>query len=293
MLMANKIDAISTTAIKVIMAILCFTTLYPFIYCLAYSFSNSISVMTKVVTVYPIDFTLKNYEVVFKNRIILNSFFISVSRTVSGVIYALVVTGFAAFAMSKRDLPGNRLLGIFFIIPMYVSGGLLPYYVLISKLGLFNNFLVYIIPQGIWTFNLLIMRTYFESLPDSLEESAKIDGASDLMIFAKIITPISMPIVATVVMFVGVWQWNSWFDAMLFVSNIDLIPMQSMLQKLLLESFSADLQAQAKLAQGIKQTSPESLKMAAVIVTTVPIVIIYPFMQRYFIKGMMIGAVKA
>ncbi len=293
MLMANKADAVSTTTIKIIMAILCFTTLYPFIYCLAYSFSNSISVMTKVVTVYPIDFTLKNYEVVFNNRIILNSFFISVSRTVSGVIYALVVTGLAAFAMSKRDLPGNRLLGIFFIIPMYVSGGLLPYYVLISKLGLFNNFLVYIIPQGIWTFNLLIMRTYFESLPDSLEESAKIDGASDLMIFTKIITPISMPIYATVVMFVGVWQWNSWFDAMLFVSNIDLIPMQSMLQKLLLESFSADLQAQAKLAQGIKQTSPESLKMAAVIVTTVPIVIIYPFMQRYFIKGMMIGAVKA
>ena len=249
--------------------------------------------MTKTVTLLPVDFTLKNYNVVFGNRLLMGSFFISVSRTILGVIYALVVTGIAAYSMSKREMPGVRWFGLFFIIPMYVTGGLLPYFVLITKLQLFNNFLVYIIPQGFWTFNMLIMRTYFETIPVSLEESARIDGAGDLRIFLKIIMPMSRPILVTIVMFVGVWQWNSWFDAMLFTTDPDLLPMQSILQKLLLESFSTDMQAQARLAQGIRQVSAESIKMASVIVTSIPIILAYPFLQRYFIKGMMIGAVKA
>lgn len=280
-------------AVVTFMVVVCLVMLYPFLYCLAYSLSNSTAVMTKPVTVFPIGFTLENYAVVFKNKLIFNSLLISAGRTVLGILYSVTITALASFAISKRNMPGNRAISIFLIIPMYVSGGLLPYYVLIHDLHLFNNFLVYIIPHGFWAFYMLIMRSYFDTLPPSLEESAKLDGAGDLRIFVNIVFPLSMPIIATVAMYVGVWQWNSWFDATLFTTKVNLLPMQSILQRLLLENFSSDLQAQARLAMGKKDTSPESLRMATVMVSTLPIICIYPFFQRYFIKGIMIGSVKA
>ena len=275
-----------------IMILFCFITLYPFLYCLAYSLSNSITIMTRTVTIFPIDFTLENYNTVLRNKLILNSFIISLLRTATAILYTLFVTGLASYAISKKTLPGRRIITLILIVPMYVSGGLIPYYVLIYDLHLFNNFLVYILPHAFWAFNMLIMKTYFDSLSPSLEESAKLDGASDIVIFIKIVIPLSMPIISTIAMFVGVWHWNSWFDVMLFVNDNKLIPMQTLLQKLLLENFSADLKAQAVLSMGNRTTSPESLKMATIIVSTIPIVCIYPFFQKYFIKGMMLGAVK-
>lgn len=285
-------DRLIDCIIVFIMCLVCFVTLYPFLYCLAYSLSNSITVMTKTVTVFPINFTLENYGVVFKNQLILNSFLVSVLRTAAAIVYSLIVTGLASYAISKSMLPGKKILSLILIVPMYISGGLIPYYVLIHDLHLFNNFLVYILPHGFSAFNMLIMKTYFDTLPPGLEESARLDGAGDITIFFRIILPLSMPIVATISMFVGVWHWNSWFDVMLFVNNIKLMPMQTMLQKLLMENFSADLKAQAAQAMGNNTTSPESLKMATIIVSTIPIVCIYPFFQKYFIKGVMIGAVK-
>lgn len=275
------------------MVMLCLITLYPFLYVLAYSLSNSIDVMTKTVTIFPVNFTLENFEVVFKNKMIPQAFIISLLRTSIGIVYALCITGLAAYAISNRKLPFNRLITLILIIPMYISGGLIPYYVLMMKLKLFNNFWVYILPHGFWAFNMLIMRTFFDTIPESLKESANIDGASELTILLRIIVPLSKPILATIAMFVGVFQWNSWFDGMLYITDKNLLPLQTLLQKLLLESFSADLQAQASIAKGNKMTSPEALKMATVIVTTIPIVCIYPFFQKHFSKGVMLGAVKA
>lgn len=287
--LSNTVDVL----IVITMTLLCVITLYPFIYCLAYSLSNYLAAMTHNITVYPIGFTFDNYAIVFQNQQLFTAFLVSVARTVIGTAYCLFVTGLAAYAISKRDIPGNRFIALVLIIPMYINGGLMPNYVNIYKLGLFNNFLVYILPLGFYTYFMLVMRTYFDSLPPSLEESAKLDGASDIAIFFKIILPLSAPIIATVALFAGVNQWNSWFDAMLYVTKRDLHPLQTVLQRILQQNATGDMQAAAKAAEFKKQTSPEALQMAMLIITTVPIVCVYPFLQRFFIKGILIGAVKA
>src|SRR5215212_8669408 len=276
----------------VIMLLISIITVYPFWYCFVYSFSSAEKAAMTNVVLWPVGFTLDNYTTVFKINIIYTSTLISVFRTVGGVLYTSIITGLASYAISKRAMPGNRAIALFLIIPMYVSGGLLPYYVTISQLHLFNNLLVYILPHGFWAFNMLLMRTYFDTIPPELEESARIDGASELTIFLKIIVPLSMPIFAVIAMFSGVWQWNSWFDASLFVTRFDLRPLQNVLQSLIQEN-TADL---VMLMQGRIQertVSAETIRMTTLIVTTLPIVFIYPFFQKHFIRGIMIGAVKA
>jgi len=278
--------------IGLIMLILSVVTIYPFWYCLAYSFSSAQEAAMKNVVFLPVGFNLDNYTTVFRMDMIYTSALISVFRTVGGVIYSCIVTGLASYAISKRDMPGNRAIALFLIIPMYISGGLLPYYVTIAQLGLFNNLLVYILPHGFWAFNMLLMRTYFDTIPPDLEESARIDGASELTIFFKIILPLSLPIFAVIAMFNGVWQWNSWFDAQLFITKAEMRPLQNLLQSLIREN-TADL---IMLMQGrIQQrtVSAETIRMTTLIVTTLPIVFIYPFFQKHFIRGIMIGAVKA
>jgi putative aldouronate transport system permease protein len=276
----------------VIMMLISIVTIYPFWYCFVYSFSSAEQAAMTNVVAWPVGFTLDNYKTVFKMEIIYSSTLISVFRTVGGVLYSSIITGLASYAISKRDMPGNRAIALFLIIPMYISGGLLPYYVTIAQLQLFNNLLVYILPHGFWAFNMLLMRTYFDTIPADLEESARIDGASELKIFLSIIVPLSMPIFAVIAMFNGVWQWNSWFDASLFVTRFDLRPLQNVLQSLIQEN-TADL---VMLMQGRIQertVSAETIRMTTLIVTTLPIVFIYPFFQKHFIRGIMIGAVKA
>lgn len=275
-----------------IMLVYSMIVLYPFLNALAYSLSDALKVMITDITIFPAGLTFDNYIRVFNTRSIYNSFLISIYRTVVGVIYSVTITGLASYAISKHGLPGKRFISLLLIIPMYISGGLLPTYVLITKLGLYNNLLVYIIPNGFWAFNMLLMRTYFDTIPVSLEESARLDGASDLQIFIKIIIPLSLPIVAVIAMFNGVWQWNEWFDAELYVSKTQLKPVQSILQMMLNENTASSMAMMQGRAQ--KSTvSPESIRMAMLIITTLPIVIIYPFFQKYFVKGIMIGAVKA
>ncbi|WP_036747000.1 carbohydrate ABC transporter permease [Paenibacillus sp. UNC451MF] len=282
--------------ITLVMLLLCLVTLYPFWYAIAYSLSSSNATMSHPVTFLPIDFTFSNYHTVFENPQIFRAFLVTVGRTLGGIVYSGTIVALAAYAISKRSLPGNRVIAIILLIPMYFSGGLLPTYILIYKLGLFNHFLVYILPHGFWAFNMLIMRTFFDSLPASLVESAMIDGAGDLKVFWKIIIPLSMPVTATIAMFNGVFHWNSWFDAMLYVSNDNLQPLSFILQRILKETLAAQLLASQGLVMavdtGSNPTSPESLKMATLVVSTVPIILIYPFLQKYFVKGFMIGAVK-
>ena len=288
----RKKFSLSQFIFSLIMLLISIVTVYPFWYCFVYSFSSAEQAAMTNVVLWPVGFTLDNYATVFKMDIIYTSTLISIFRTVGGVIYTSIITGLASYAISKRAMPGNRAIALFLIIPMYVSGGLLPYYVTISQLHLFNNLLVYILPHGFWAFNMLLMRTYFDTIPPELEESARLDGASELTIFLKIIVPLSMPIFAVIAMFSGVWQWNSWFDASLFVTKFELRPLQNVLQSLIQEN-TADL---VMLMQGRIQertVSAETIRMTTLIVTTLPIVFIYPFFQKYFIRGIMIGAVKA
>ena len=248
--------------------------------------------MLKNIILLPRGFTLENYSYLFNDNIITSAFLISIIRTVGGTIWYVIITGLAAYAVTRNKLPYKRAITIFLIIPMYVSGGLIPTFVLISKLHLFNNLLVYIIPYGFGVFNMLLMRTYFETIPSSLEESAKLDGASDLKVLIKIMLPLSMPIISVIGIYVGVWQWNQWFDALLYMTKTHLKPLQSVLQRLLTEALATVMEAQSgRVSQ--RTISPTSIQMATLMVTTIPIVCIYPFFQKYFIKGVMIGAVKA
>lgn len=284
--------SISQYIFTLVMLILSIFTLYPFIYCLAYSLSNAQMAAIHNIVFWPAGFTLDNYFYVFRMSAIYDSALISVIRTVGGVLYSIILTGLASYAISKKELPGKRAITIFLIIPMYITGGLLPTYVLIHSLHLFNNILVYILPNGFWAFNMLLMRTYFDTLPVSLEESARLDGAGDVRIFIQIIFPLSLPIFAVVAMFNGVWQWNAWFDAVLYVTKMQLKPLQSILQMLISQNMANQVaQMSGKVVK--QEVSPESIRMATLILTTLPIVFIYPFFQKYFIKGVMIGAVKA
>ncbi len=287
----KKID-IPNSIINIIMILLCIVTLYPFIYTLSYSFSDGHAVLSNPITLLPVKPTLDNYRAVFGNDKIAKAFVVSVLRTVIGLTYTLMVTGTAAYTLSKRFLPGNRFLSYFFVLPMYVGGGMIATFVNIAQLGLMNKFLVYILPYGFFAYYMLIMRTYYAGIPDSLEESAQLDGASDIRIFFSIIVPLSAPIFATIALFAGVLQWNMWFDAMVYVPNTSLHPLQLVLQNVLKQASGlANMKLLAQAAE-IKVTA-EAVQMATLIIATVPILAIYPFVQRYFVKGIMIGSVKA
>lgn len=292
MITSKKNARIVEIVLRVIMGILSVLILFPFLYCIAYSLSDSVAVATTQITIFPVDFTLENYVNVFKQRNIFSSFGISIARTVIGAFYTLIITGLASYAISKKGLPGRRAISIFLLIPMYIAGGLIPTYVLMFRLGLYNNFWVYILPHGFWAFNMMLMRTYFDGLPAELEEAAKLDGAGDLRIFFKIIVPVSMPIISVIAMYSGVWQWNSWYDAQVYITKSSLKPLAAVLQQMIMSAFSS----QMSLAGGgavVEQSSPEGIRMATLAITTLPIVIVYPFFQKYFVQGVMIGAVKA
>lgn len=288
------LEKVQQYAVNIIVLLFSVLILYPFLYCVAYSFSDSTRAMTENIVLQPVGFTFRNYSKAFNNPDILAATMISIARTVLGALWAALVTSLAAYAVSKRDLPGNKFFTIFFIIPMYISGGLIPYYVLIHDLNLFNNILVYILPGGFYAFNMLIVKTYFDTIPPSLEESAKIDGAGYGKIFIKIIIPLSMPVISAILMFTAVLQWNSYFDVVLFITQKKFYPLQTILQNMLQETQTSvqSLQTGGQAMNG-RVISSESVRMATLVITTVPIVIVYPFFQKHFVKGMMVGAVKA
>ena len=284
---------ISRIILYLTIALITFLIFYPFMYCIAYSLSGSKEVMTRNVTFLPIGFTIENYLRVFKQNHLVSSLVISVLRTLGGIIGTLIVTGLAAYAMSKRTLPGRRIISFILIIPMYITGGLIPSYVLMYKLHLVNNFWVFILPNVFWAFNMLLMRTYFEGIPESLLESAKLDGAGEIKILLRIILPLSMPIIAVIAMYSGVWQWNAWFDSMLYITSADLKPLQAILQEMIKASSTSMMQMAEGGGKAAAQGSTEAVRMATLVFTTLPIVCIYPFFQKYFVQGIMIGAVKA
>lgn len=268
------------------------TMVYPFVNAIAISLSDHVKSAGKIVTVFPIGFNFSNYQLVFARKDMIRAAFISITRTGLGIIFHVTVTGLAAYALSIKTLPFKKAITIFTIIPMYLGAGMIAGFVNIYELKLMNSFWVYVFPALFSAYHMLIMRTFFEGIPSSLQESAKVDGSSDLRTFISIILPLSKPILATIALFVGVGQWNSWFDAMLYVPDTKLHPLAMLLRRVLFDAELLDPAATfAKTKMEVKY-SPEGLKMAILVTTTLPIIFIYPFCQRYFLKGVMIGAVK-
>ncbi|MBO0993360.1 carbohydrate ABC transporter permease [Bacillus sp. SD088] len=281
--------------LTICMIIVIIITLYPFLNILAISLNNAVDTAKGGIYIWPRDFTFANYTEVFgSNDRLLQAFIMSVTRTVVGTLTGIIASTMLAYTLSRKDFVFNKPVAILLVLTMFVSGGLIPDYMLIRNLGLVNDFMVYILPMLISAFNVIIIRSFMDNLPKALEESAKMDGANDFTIFSRIILPLSLPVIATISLFLAVGQWNSWFDTYLYArSNENLTTLQYELMKILDNASSSGGDINSQNAQFVsKQTNPQSLKMAITIIATVPILMVYPFLQKYFVTGLTLGAVK-
>jgi putative aldouronate transport system permease protein len=280
----------------VLLALLAISTLYPFIYMTAISLNEGLDAVRGGIYLFPRKFTWINIETVIMNPLVRNAVYITILRTVIGTITGVLVTGIAAYGMSFRKIPGRKWLMLYFLIPMLFSGGLIPYFIQLRDLGLINTFWVYIIPSAVSIWNLIVMRSFFEHIPVAIMEAAEMDGANAIRTFWSIVIPTSMPLIAAITLFTAVAHWNNWFDGAYFVNNLDLKPMQTFLQNMLANADAAEnlrgAAAAASSEAASRAVTPTALRMAVVIVSTVPVLIIYPLLQKYFVQGVLIGGVK-
>ena len=241
----------------------------------------------------PRKLSLSSYAEILGRSTFLASIKVSVGRTLIGTPIAVLVTAMLAYPLSRKDLVGRKFWNLLFVFTMYFGGGLVPYYMVLKGIHMLNTFWVFIFPMMMSVYNMILIRSYIESMPDSLFEAAKIDGANDLVVFVKMVIPLSKPILMTVALFVAINQWNSWFDAYLYTSDQALKPMQSILVEILnqYQTGASTSQAMSNAKAGVTVT-PDSIRMAATMVATLPIIMVYPFVQKYFVKGIMLGAVK-
>lgn len=273
------------------MLVICFLMLYPIWFVLVNAFNDGQDAMRGGIYWWPRQFSLQNFEAVFQSSGIMTAMGITAAKTVIGVVVHVLFTAMVAYAFSRRGLIGGKLYILLGTITMFFGGGLIPTYLLIKDLHMLDSFLVYIVPVMFSFFDLIIFMTFFRDIPDGLEEAAEIDGANDWSIFLKVVLPVSMPVVATIALFHGVYQWNDYFTGVIYVNDADKQPIQTYLYKVIAQSSSNQMMAQ--VPGGIAKTvTSQSIKMATMVVTTLPIVFVYPFLQRYFVKGMMIGSIK-
>ncbi len=282
-------DGINT----IFMLVVIVATLYPFLHILAISLNDARDAAAGGITIWPRKFSLDSYETVFRYRNIYNSFLVSVERTVIGTVLSLALTSAAAYVMTKKSLIFYKAFYRFFIVSMFISGGLIPTFMLYKQIGLYNSFFVYILPGAFSVYYMILFRTYILQLPREMEESAFLDGAGEFAIYTKIILPLSIPILATLGLFVAVSQWNSWQDTLFFTNKEELETLQFVLMKVLRQAEAAAMTKRAKsLLRKTISITPDSIKMAITIIATLPILLVYPFLQRYFITGIVVGAVK-
>lgn len=273
----------------VLLALAC---IYPIYYTLINSLNEGTDAAKGGIYLWPRVFSFKNYEVVFRDNDLPLSFLLTVVRTLLGTVLALVYTTAVSYALSRRELIGRKFYLMTGMVTMYVSGGVIPTYMLYRSLGLVNSFWVYILPSMYSFGNAILMLNFFKKLPDSLIESAKIDGAQEFTILFKVILPLSKPLLATIALFVGVGHWNDWFAPAYFVTNKKLMTMPATLMRLLSENTALQKMKEVNSAVSGVTATLETVRYATLIVSIAPITILYPFLQKYFIQGMMVGALK-
>ena len=285
-------DKIFTVCNVLFMIAFVVITLYPVLNTLAISLNDGTDALRGGIYLFPRKFTMKNYITVLEKDNLVTGAYITVARTVVGTVFSLVTNAILAYIVSRKRFLFKQQLSLFWVVTMYVNGGMIPTFLLFKGLHLTNSFWVYVIPGMISAFHMLVILTYMNGIPDSLEESAQLDGAGYMTIFWKIISPLCKPVYATVALFVAVGQWNSWFDAMLYNRmSSEYTTLQYELMKLLSSVTNQGNSAEAmKNAAGT--VTPTSVRAAATILTMLPIVCLYPFLQRYFVTGLTIGGVK-
>ncbi|CAI6085677.1 carbohydrate ABC transporter permease [Cohnella sp. JJ-181] len=274
-----------------IVLLLSAVTLYPFLYVLIASVSDPAWVVKmRGLVWFPHGFSLESYKLVFDNPAILTGYGNTLLYVVVGTALNILMTSLGAYALSRQNVKWKNPVMFLIVFTMFFNGGLIPTYLLVNNLGMLDSRWALIVPSAMSAYNLIIMRTAFQSVPASLEESAKLDGANDFTVLFRIVLPLSMPVVAVMILFYGVGHWNSWFNALIYLRNRELYPLQLILREILITNSTDSMMTGVGGAD--KMPIGETIKYAAIIVATVPILLLYPFLQKYFVKGVMIGAVK-
>ena len=287
-------DITFEAVVVILLGIVALIIVYPLVYVISASFSDAVSVTAGKMVLWPVGLTLGNYEGVFKNASIMTGYRNSLFILFIGTAFNLVMTVLAAFPLSRRDLWGRNVLMKLITFTMFFSGGLIPVYLMVSKtLGLGNSGAALILPGSISVYNLIIMRTFFTtSIPYELQEAAQIDGASHIMTLLRIMLPLSGPILAVIALYYGVGHWNSYFSAMLYISQESKQPLQLFLRKVLIINSAQSLMDMGSDEAARQAMRAEVIKYAVIVLSSLPMLIIYPFVQRFFVKGVMVGSVK-
>ena len=288
-------NGIFNAVIYILLLLLAVIMLYPLIFVLSASFSDPKAVAGGEMLLLPVKPSLEGYRYLMQYKEIWVGYGNTIFYMIAGTLLNLAATLPCAYAMSRKDLKGRKYLMIYFMITMYFSGGMVPYYLQLKNLGMLDHFIVYIIPGMLNVYYMILIRSYIYGIPESLVESAKLDGANDLWVYGRIILPLSKPVVMTIVLFASIGHWNAWFDSRLYTNSMNLKTLQLVLVEILNQfqtsgTNGATLAQRAQMMSGVTQ---KSVQMAAVMVATIPIICVYPFVQKYFVKGIMIGAVKA
>jgi putative aldouronate transport system permease protein len=286
-------EHIASTINYVFLGLFALLALAPFLHVLAQSFSSHQAITSGKVSLWPVDFSIEAYSRVLREQEFINSFQISVLRTIVGTIINVVLTCLLAYPLSKAYIKGRSTIMFLVVFSMMFGGGMIPTFLVVKATGLLNTFWAFVIPGAISAFNVIIIKNFFQSVPAELEESAKMDGGSNLGILFRIVIPLSMPAIATITLFHAVGHWNAFFDTVLYVTNRKLFPLQVYLRELIMFNQSG-IDNNSGYSANLDSTllALESLKAAALIASTIPILIVYPFLQRYFVKGIMLGSVK-
>lgn len=292
----TKGDVVFNIINVTLLAVFAFVCIYPLWYILILSFNSGTDTMRGGIYFWPREFSLANYIICFKDKNILNAYLITILRTVIGTVTSVFVTGMVAYGLSERKLPGRRIIMVYMMIPMLFSAGMIPTYLNLKSLGLINKFAVYILPGMFSIYNCIVMRTSFEGIPQELKESMRLDGANELQILLRLVIPASKPTIAAISLFTAVGHWNEWFSGAYYVSNSKLVPLQTYLQSVMNRSLTNFETGMISLGgtdiANLAQANSLSIKLAVVVITTLPILVVYPFLQKYFIKGVLIGSVK-
>ncbi|MDF2923486.1 MAG: transporter permease [Paenibacillaceae bacterium] len=270
--------------------IMCVVMLIPILHVVAGSLSSKNALTHSLVGIWPVEWTLENYMVVFRNKTFWRAFNVSVFLVIVGTIVNILMTVITAYPLAKTNLKGRRAVMLFIIFTMIFSAPLIPSFLVVKALGLLNTVWALIVPSALSAFNMILCLTFFRSLPEELFEAARVDGMNEYRILFRIALPLSLPILVTLLLFYAVGHWNSYYSAMLYISNAALRPLQLYLYSIVAQASTADLSGSAE--DVMMDLSPQGLQMATIIVATVPIVLIYPFIQKHFIKGALIGSLK-
>lgn len=266
--------------------------IYPLWFVIIASFSNPQDVATGPVWFWPKSWSLEGYKTLFVQPLIWRSYFNTILYTVAGTAFGLLVNIPVGYALSRRDLFGRKWISLLYVVPMFVTGGLIPIYLVTKNFGLLNTVWVMIVPFAVSPYNIIVTRTFFqESIPNGLWEAAQVDGSSTFRYFFQIVLPLSKAILAVIGLWTAVGIWNSWFNALIYLTDQNLQPLQLILRQLLITNQTLQSQATGDVASQLRQTA-DMMKYAAIVVSTLPIMMVYPFLQKYFNQGVMVGAIK-